>query len=284
MSSNVNPIAVANGSGYPLEAAIEAISKKWEGVTHWYVLRREHPWLHPATRETQFLDFVLGGQEYDSVTGSLYRRRYVVGCKRLDGTWVFPVSVPSKSELGATRGGVYLGCGALLGLSLVIWAGTQVLETAKIVFWLTSFDQEEELMKRIFCYMGAIAVLFVGACDSNKKLSQDNAEKAIRQALPTLSGGSADIWGLNRCFNPQSIVSIQPVNQFSETEATSIVSFKCDVETRPFGLRFVFKKNVDKKWQLSNLACAEGFEGYGCDHSGVQIWVQHNQNLSVIAQ
>jgi hypothetical protein len=133
--------------------------------------------------------------------------------------------------------------------------------------------------------MCAIVVLFLGACYSKKKLSQDNAEKAIRQVIPTLTRNSADIWRLDQCFNLQSIVSIGPVRQFSETEATSMVPFKCKLENgRPFGLKFVFKKNMDNKWLLTNLACPESFNGYGCDHTGVGIWVEHNQNLSVVAQ
>lgn len=140
-------------------------------------------------------------------------------------------------------------------------------------------------MKRILCCMCALAVLFVGACNSNKKLTQGSAETAIRQVMPTLKTSSADLWKLDRCFNVQSIVDIGPVQQFSETEATATVPFKCQLENgRPFGLKFVFKKNMDNRWLLTNLACPEKFDGYGCDHTGVQVWVDHNQNISVIAQ
>lgn len=103
MSNAVTPIAVANASGYPLEAAIEAIAKKWEGVTQWYVLRREHPWRHPETFEVRFVDLVLGGQQTDDHDGSLYRRRFVIECKRVEGYWVFQVPVNDADQSNDLR-------------------------------------------------------------------------------------------------------------------------------------------------------------------------------------
>jgi hypothetical protein len=103
MNVAANPIAVANASGYPLEAAIEAISKKWEAVTQWYVLKREHPWRHPETGDKRFLDLVLGGQQYDDLDHTLYRRRLVIECKRVEGSWVFPVSAEHAAQSNELR-------------------------------------------------------------------------------------------------------------------------------------------------------------------------------------
>jgi len=103
MSNNINPIAVANASGYPLEAALAAIAKKWEGVTLWHLLAREHPWDHPVRGDKRFIDIVLGGQKNDEITRALYRSRLVIECKRVEGHWVFPVRQNDAAKSNQVR-------------------------------------------------------------------------------------------------------------------------------------------------------------------------------------
>lgn len=111
-------------------------------------------------------------------------------------------------------------------------------------------------MKRIFCYMGVIAVLFFGACDSNKKLRQDNAEKAIKAFFSAHSvspiPGTAGLCS----FNAQSITSIEPLRQFSETEATSVVLLQCSKASLPF--EFLFQKDIDNQWFLTKIGAVKG--------------------------
>ena len=154
-----------------------------------------------------------------------------------------------------------------------------------------SLDEDsfgDEYMQRIFCSVGVIAVLFFGACDSNKKLSQDNAEKAIKAVASTHTGthfgmsdpdcGYGRQMGREKCFNVQSIATINPLSQFSETEATSLVTFKCK---DTFALKFMFQKDIDNRWFLTKLGFVEGSD----DSCGqVREMIQNNQNLKVLAQ
>ena len=136
-------------------------------------------------------------------------------------------------------------------------------------------------MKRVFCHMGVVAVLFFGACDSNRKLSQDNAEKAIKGYASThQTGAPVDYLGANNCFfNVQSIASIERLSQFSDTEATSVVTLKCGgVGTLRF--KFVFQKDVDNRWFLMKIQSVEGDSPSG----GIANWIARNQNLKVLAQ
>ncbi len=132
-------------------------------------------------------------------------------------------------------------------------------------------------MKQIFCYMGVIAVLFFGACDSNKKLSQDNAEKAIKAFASTHS--VSPIPATDCSFNVQSIASIEPLSQFSDNEATSVVFLKCTRGSLPF--KFVFQKDIDNQWFLTKIGMVQG---YTYNNGMADSMVTPNQNLKVPAR
>jgi len=135
-------------------------------------------------------------------------------------------------------------------------------------------------MKRVFCCFGVITVLFFGACDSNKRLSQESAEKAIKSVAATHTvTPKFGMWGRELCFNAQSISSIEPLSQFTDTEATALVRFTC---AQNFALKFVFHKDIDKRWFLTNLGFVEGTCGDSCGQ--VDEMIQDNQNLKVLAQ
>lgn len=139
-------------------------------------------------------------------------------------------------------------------------------------------------MKRIFCCLGAITVLFFGACgDSNKRLSQESAEKAIKSVAVTHNVPSKfGMRDTELCFNVESIYSIE-LSQFSDNEAIALVRFKCPSNTTStvFSLQFVFQKDIDKRWFLTKLA----YPASSCVACGqVDAMVQDNQNLKVLAQ
>ena len=137
-------------------------------------------------------------------------------------------------------------------------------------------------MKWIFSYLGVIAVLFIGACESNKKLSQDKAEKAITAFASSHS--VSPIPGAERyygtcSFNVQSIAGIESLSQFSDSEATTIVSLKC--ERGALAFKFVFQKDIDKRWFLTKFEPV-GNRSYtmGIENS----MIAPNQNLKVLVQ
>jgi len=152
-------------------------------------------------------------------------------------------------------------------------------------------------MKLMFCFAGTIALLLFGACasntklsdsDSNKKLSQDNAEKAIKTFASTNSADSIlNVGWSGKCsFNVQSIAKIEQVSQFSDNEATSVMALKCPYDSlgRPFtlNLQFVFKKDVENRWFLTKIDNVVR-DRWGSDYAPSE-WVAKNQNLRVPVQ
>ena len=125
-----------------------------------------------------------------------------------------------------------------------------------------------------------VTLVFVG-CDLNKKLSQENAEKAIRTVVMhhTVSDSAKEAQ-----FNLDSIVRIGPVSQFSDDQASAVVKFK-DSWLGPFALKFVFQRNVDHNWILTKLDFAGPPDGAPMETSGHESKIiEVNQNLNVLAQ
>jgi hypothetical protein len=79
----------------------------------------------------------------------------------------------------------------------------------------------------------------------------------------------------------EAISSIEPVSQFSDTEASSIVHFKYDNAFTDGNLvvKFKFQKNIDKKWILTSLELVDGGITIG-----LHEWEQENQNINIVAQ
>lgn len=119
----------------------------------------------------------------------------------------------------------------------------------------------------LFCLLTTF-VLF--ACDANKKLDQDPAEKAIKQFL-----SRSPIY-----LKVEAIGSIEPVSQFSEIEASSIVHFNYqDIWDHNPVMKFKFQRNMDKKWILMSLQAVEGVGG-----QNMSDWIRKNQNINIVAQ
>ena len=116
---------------------------------------------------------------------------------------------------------------------------------------------------------------------TGRKLSQGNAEKAIKGFASTNSVSPIlGTWGVGDCsFNIQSIASIQPLNQFTETEATSIVILKCTKGALAF--KFVFQRDIDNRWFLTKI---DGVEGVNYTTGQVESMISRHQNLKVPAQ
>lgn len=89
MSEAADPIAVANLTGFPLQLALEAITRAHDREYNWYVLSREH--FCPPSAETPylFIDLVVSGTRQSQHDGTYYRCILVIECKRLDSDWVF---------------------------------------------------------------------------------------------------------------------------------------------------------------------------------------------------
>lgn len=135
---------------------------------------------------------------------------------------------------------------------------------------------------RTACFVAIfITLLMLVACNANKKLTQQNAEAAIRTVIEnhTVTNSAKE-----KYFNLASIVRINPVSQFSETEASAVVKFENNW-LGPFALRFIFQKNVDNKWILRKLEPAGPPDGDSLESSGHEYKIcEANQNLNVIAQ
>ena len=97
----------------------------------------------------------------------------------------------------------------------------------------------------IFVILMATVLFF--SCDTNKKLDQKSAEETIKEFVAQNSF-SAGTWQAGS-FSVNSITSIDPISQFSEIEASSIVHF--DFQDSYSNEKLVLKFNFKKIWTKS---------------------------------
>lgn len=76
-----------DGSGFPLQIALEHEVKRGIGSHKWKVLAHEHPWSNAIEKEEGFIDIILGH----------YEKRILIECKlRKDDNWIF--LIPLNAE------------------------------------------------------------------------------------------------------------------------------------------------------------------------------------------
>lgn len=133
--------------------------------------------------------------------------------------------------------------------------------------------------KAAICCLLTIALL--SSCDSNKKLEQADAENAILEFVQNNSFGSGGSWGQQGSFDVNSISSIEPISQFTETEANSIVHFDYQdaFANGNLGLKFNFKRNIDKQWVLTSVDAVSGVGSQGMSDR-LRKW----QNINILVQ
>jgi hypothetical protein len=133
------------------------------------------------------------------------------------------------------------------------------------------------------CIICLSVILSLFSCDTNKKLKQENAEKAIKEFVQNNSIVGSGGWGQVGSFDVASIISIEPLSQFSENEASTIACFNYQ-ETysgkKNLTLKFNFKRNIDKQWYLINI---EGVAGVGSETMSMRIY-RDWKNLNILAQ
>ncbi len=136
-------------------------------------------------------------------------------------------------------------------------------------------------MKNLILILFIVSVSVLTSCEGNQKLNQENAEKAIKEFVSNNSFGGGGNWGQSGTFNVEAITKIEPIAQFSETQASSVVNFNYHdaYAGENLTLKFLFSKNMDKKWVLTSI---EPVQGVGSDK--VDNWVRKNQNINIIAQ
>ena len=125
----------------------------------------------------------------------------------------------------------------------------------------------------------ATTVMLFITCQSNRKLTQENAEAAIRTFLATHNRSGSPLEDL---FNVESITRVAPVSQFTENEASTVVKFKdAEMGRHPFAMKFIFRKNVDQKWFLTKLEPVGPPDGPRPGDEGWEVMlVQANQNMN----
>lgn len=80
MSDNQELLRVVNGSGFPLQVAIQHLVE--QGNTGWTVLHKEHAWMNPTDGQSGFIDVVLKKADTDDFL--------VLECKRVqNAAWLF---------------------------------------------------------------------------------------------------------------------------------------------------------------------------------------------------
>lgn len=144
------------------------------------------------------------------------------------------------------------------------------------------FHLNQAVMKKfnaiIFCLL---TIALLSSCDSNKKLEQADAENAIKEFVQSNSFGSGGTWGQQGSFNVNSIMSIDPIVQFTESEANSLVHFnyRDAFADSNMILKFNFKRNIDKQWVLTSVAAVNGV-GSTVMSEKIEKW----QNINILVQ
>jgi hypothetical protein len=124
-----------------------------------------------------------------------------------------------------------------------------------------------------------LTIALLSSCDSNKKLEQRDADNAIKKFVQTNSFDGGGSWGQQGSFDVNSISSIDPIIQFNETEASSIVHFNYQdaFSDGNMNLKFNFKRSIDKQWVLTSVDAVSGVGSQGMSNK-LQKW----QSLNII--
>lgn len=122
-----------------------------------------------------------------------------------------------------------------------------------------------------------ITTLIMLSCDTNKKLDKVNAEKAIKDFV-NQNTFDAGAWQKGS-FSVNSIISIEPISQFTEDEATITVNFDFtdSYASEKLSLKFNFRRNIDKQWVLTSINSLKGVGSQAISNL-VEKW----QNLNII--
>jgi hypothetical protein len=126
----------------------------------------------------------------------------------------------------------------------------------------------------------AIILISLFSCNSNAKLNQQMATKAINELISS-SNPNENYLRLN------SVKDYGTISQFSDNEANSIITIDYSSMhamsgksfNGEFQIKCIFKKNVDNKWFLTSI---EPITQFG-DWPGFYKWVRRNQNLTIPA-
>lgn len=120
--------------------------------------------------------------------------------------------------------------------------------------------------------------LSVLACNSARQLRQEDVEKTVRGFAST---SPFEFRGGGGCsFTPQGIGGIQPLAQFSETEASAVVVLNCAGGGRTMPLKAVFRRDVNGKWFLTAL----GDPNQASYQVDAELLLRLNENLRVPVQ
>ncbi|MFA5803738.1 MAG: hypothetical protein WC879_03750 [Melioribacteraceae bacterium] len=117
-----------------------------------------------------------------------------------------------------------------------------------------------------------IIILFF-SCNSKTKLTQENAESAIQKYFTEHHPPDyTDYWTKARV--PAKLTKIEPVAQYSETEASSIIYIEY---TGTNECKASFKKNIDGDWILISI---KGIKR----HYELNEWLGRAENLNIQVQ
>ena len=143
-------------------------------------------------------------------------------------------------------------------------------------------------MKKALFILYVLSGFVLASCSGNKKLDQDNSAKAIYNFFAqhpfTESYRDYDEQG---DINTKHITTIEPLSQFSDKEASTVVTFDYKVSKyHPYlKLKFIFQRNVDKHWILSTMTLIDGLDSErGGSNRDLAEYIQKAHDLNIVAQ
>jgi len=135
------------------------------------------------------------------------------------------------------------------------------------------------MMNRIYAFVCFLALSFlISSCDTNQVLKQESVDSAIKEFVSSHDAPGSEAY--KGVFSDSAVKSIEPVKQYSKTEAAAMAHLRYSnerISNYPIDLklRFLFRKTLDEKWMLTSFENTSDYGG---------LYTKDNGHLNIRAQ
>lgn len=126
----------------------------------------------------------------------------------------------------------------------------------------------------------------LGCKNSNPELNQTAAEITAKQFISqNVIHSDVRNWGESGTFGEEGITNISPLSQFTESEASLVISFdyKVSPEFEFLKLKFNYKKDVNENWMLNSVEEVQGvYSETGIYSKRLQTILDNAKELTIL--
>ena len=127
-------------------------------------------------------------------------------------------------------------------------------------------------------FFTVLTVLVATSCSTNDVLKQESVNSAIKEFTESHEAPGSEAF--KGTFSDTAVKSVEPVKQFSKTEAVAIghiIYSNERISNFPIELklRFIFRKTLDNKWILTSFENTSDYGG---------LYTKDNGHLNIRAQ